>query len=48
MLVLILLICAMVCFILGALPKVSVPVNLVPLGLAFFIASLLAGGSALR
>lgn len=40
---LILLICALVCFILAAIPRVSVPVNLTALGLAFFVLSLLIG-----
>lgn len=43
--VLILLILALVCFVLAAIPKVSVPVNLVALGLAFVVASMLVGSS---
>lgn len=41
---LILLIAALICFILGAIPKVSTPLNLVSLGLACLAGSFLLGG----
>lgn len=43
MLIVTLAVCALVCFVLAALPRVSTPLNLVPLDLALLTIAFLLG-----